>query len=123
LVAAGDTVNTLLLDRPPWDLCLDAGGNIAMASDPYSLAQDAASAIRTFLGECFYDTTLGIPYFNQILGQAPLITFMKAQFVAAALTVPEVVAAKAFIQSITNRVVSGQVQVTDSAGTVTVASF
>jgi hypothetical protein len=44
-------VNTLLLDVSSWDLCLDAAGNIAMASNPYSIAQDAASAIRTFAGD------------------------------------------------------------------------
>jgi hypothetical protein len=35
---------------------LDAEGNIAVASEPYSLAQDAASAIKTFAGEVFWDT-------------------------------------------------------------------
>ena len=43
-------MNTLLLDTLRWDLCLDVHGNIAVASDPYSVAQDVASAIRTFSG-------------------------------------------------------------------------
>ncbi|AJJ19826.1 hypothetical protein [Yersinia intermedia] len=54
--------NTLLLDRTAWDLVLDANGDIAMASLPYSIAQDVASAIKTFIGECWYDTSQGVPY-------------------------------------------------------------
>ncbi len=62
--------------------------NIAVATDPYSVAQDVASAVRTFVGECYYQTNLGIPYFQQILGQLPALAFVKAQICAAAATVP-----------------------------------
>ena len=116
-------MKTLLLDRTTNDLVLDANGNIAIASQPYSLAQSAASAIRTFLGEVYYDQTQGVPYWQQILGQNPPISLMKAKFVAAALTVPGVVSAKCFISSIQGRVVSGQVQVTDASGVTTAAAF
>ena len=110
--------NTLYLDPTAWDLALSASGDIAMASEPYALAQDAASAIRTFIGECWYDTTIGIPYWSQILGQQPPIELVKQWLIAAALTVPDVVAAQVFLTSI-NRVISGQVQVTNAAGVVT----
>ncbi len=43
--------STLLLDQVTWDLAVDTSGNIAVASDPYSQAQDAASSIKTFAGE------------------------------------------------------------------------
>jgi hypothetical protein len=115
--------NTLLLDTVSWDLLVDVNGNIAMASNPYSLAQDAASAIRTFLGELWYDTSQGIPYFQTVLGFTPPLSYIKAKLVAAALTVPEVTAAQCFISSIQGRVVSGQVQITTSAGQTGVASF
>lgn len=94
-----------------------------MATEPYALAQDAASAIKTFLGEVYYDTTLGIPYFEQILGYAPPISLMKAYFVQAALTVPGVIKAQAFITSWEGRVVEGQIQVYDAAGAIAVAGF
>lgn len=111
------TQNTLLLDQTIWDLCLDASGNIAMATPPYAVAQDAASAVRTFLGECWYNTALGIPYLGKILGVFPVpYALIKAQCVAAALTVPGVVSAQMFITSIKNRQLSGQLQVTDSNG-------
>ena len=78
-------MDTLLLDTVTWDLAVDALGNIAMASDPYAQAQDAASNIRTFAGEVYFNTTLGVPYWEQILGLAPPISVMKAHWNAAAL--------------------------------------
>ncbi|MDG4853802.1 MULTISPECIES: hypothetical protein [unclassified Mesorhizobium] len=116
-------MKTLLLDADTWDLVADASGNIAVADEPYALAQDAASAIRLFAGELYYDTTQGIPYFDQILGKAPPVSLMKAYFNRAALTVPGVVSAQTFIQSWTDRAVTGQVQVTDEAGNITAAGF
>lgn len=115
--------NTLLLDRGLWDLVTDAAGNIAMASPPYSLTQDVASAIKLFQGELWYDTIPGVPYFDQILGQAPPIPFLKAQIIAAALTVPGVVSAVCFISKIEGRTVNGQVIITDEAGNTTPVGF
>jgi hypothetical protein len=94
-----------------------------MASNPYSLAQDAASAIKTWSGECYFDTTQGIPYATEILGYNPPIELMKSQFVAAALTVPEVIAAKVYISGANNRLLSGQVHVTNNAGVTSKIGF
>ena len=121
-------MNTLFLNPTvnqigSWDLTLDSSANIAMASSPYSLAQDAASAIRTFLGEVYYDTTQGVPYWNGIIGVLPPIAYMKSQFIKAALTVPGVVAAQVFITGIVGRQVQGQVQVTDTNGVLSAAGF
>lgn len=116
-------MKSLLLDVETWDLAIDTSGNIAVASNPYAMAQDAACAIRLFQGELYFDTRPGIPYFQQILGHAPPISLMKAYFVRAALTVPGVVKARAFILEWTNRVVRGQVQITDENGTTSAASF
>ena len=117
-------MDTILLDRTTWDLVIDADGNIAKASQPYSLAQDAASAIKTFLGEVYFDTTIGIPYLTQIFGKQPSLAYLKAQFVAAALTVPDVASATCFLSQVTNRAVSGQVTVTSaSTGQTSTASF
>lgn len=116
-------MQTLLLDTVAWDLVLDAFGNIAVASDPYSQAQDAASAIRLFEGELFYDTTQGIPYWTSILGRTPPIALMKVKFVDAALSVPGVVQAQCFIAGITNRRVTGQVQLSNTNKQRSVAAF
>lgn len=117
-------MNTLYLAVPAWDLALDASGNIAIASEPYALAQDAASAIRTFLGEVWYDTTLGVPYLTQILGHSPPVELLKSLFVDAALTVPGIAQAQVFITSVSNRTVTGQVQCFDADGVfLSAASF
>ena len=108
--------NTLLLTQDIWDLCLDASGNIAMAQPPYALAQDAASSIRTFAGEVYYDTTRGVPYFAQILGQLPPVSLMKQQFTDAALLVPGVASAQTFITGFSGRKISGQAQITTTSG-------
>jgi hypothetical protein len=117
-------VQTLLLDTQTWDLVIDAHGNIAVASDPYSLAQDAASAIKLFQGELWYDTTQGVPYFAGILGTLPPAALIKNKFVAAALTVPGVVSAQCFLSALTpQRQLSGQVQIKTSSGITAVTLF
>jgi hypothetical protein len=116
-------MKTLLLDQSTWDLVIDSAGNIAVASDPYALAQDAASAIKLFLGELWYDTTKGVPYFSTILGRAPPSTLLQAKFQKAALSVPGVTAARVIISSINGRSVSGQVQVTNATGSTATATF
>lgn len=115
----------MLLDVVTWDLVTDAHNDIAAASAPYALAQDAASADRTFLGEVFWDTTIGVPYLTQILAKRPSLALVKAQLVAQAETIPGVASAKVFISAISDRVVEGQVQVTpeDTSLPTAVASF
>jgi hypothetical protein len=116
-------MQTLLLDNQSWDLTVDTAGNIAVASDPYSQAQDAASAIRTFEAEVYFDTTLGIPYFQQVLGYAPPLSLLKAYFNSSALTVPGVTNAQSFIISWQDRTIRGQVQIKNDAGQVSAAGF
>lgn len=110
--------STLLLDVSLWDLTLDANNNIAVAGPPYALAQDVASACRTVLAEVYYDTTIGVDYFGEIFGQTPPAAVFQEQFVAAALTVPDVVTAACIIEvyDATNREAMAQVQFTDGGG-------
>lgn len=122
-------MRTILLGVNTWDLLLDASGNIAAASEPYSQAQDAASACRTFsdirsndTGECWYNTTLGVGY-KAMLGRAPNAPLIKAKMVSQALLVPGVVAAKVFITGVADRRVTGQIQLTTEDGTTQTAAF
>jgi hypothetical protein len=108
--------STLLLDQTAWDLVVDARGNIAVAAEPYALAQDAASAIKTFQGECFWDTTVGVPYLSQILGRLVPLPLLKQALIKAALTVPGVVSAQIFVSALNERTLRGQVQVTSTSG-------
>lgn len=109
-------MNTLLLDTQIWDLCLDASANIAVASEPYAIAQDVASALKLFAGELWYDNTRGIPYFENVLGQYPPSGYLIAQFEAAALTVPGVVQAQCINLQLNNRQLTGSVEVIDLTG-------
>ena len=112
---------SLALDSS-WNLFADSAGNLALVTGNAALAQDAATACRLWTNEYFYATNIGIPYQN-IIGAAPNFTALKAFWVAAALTVPGVVSAKAFIAGFENRQVTGQIQVTGADGTVAAANF
>jgi hypothetical protein len=116
-------MDTIFLSTNAWDLTLDSSRNIAMAGNPYSLAQDATSACRTAVGEMIYAPTEGIPYLTQVLGQLPPLNDLRAMYVAAAMAVPDVVAAQVFFSSFNNRTLSGQLQVADRAGVITATGF
>jgi hypothetical protein len=109
--------NTLLLVVDAWDICLDARGNIAMATPPYSRAQSVANALRLFAGELWYNTAAGIPYFEEILGHAPPVSAFEQYMVRAALTVPGVAEAQCTISGIEGRVLTGSVTFTSDDGT------
>ncbi|SIO72592.1 hypothetical protein SAMN05444172_9046 [Burkholderia sp. GAS332] len=104
----------LLLDGSAWDLRLEANGDIACATEPYQIAQDVASAIRTFRGECWYQTSLGLPYWQNILGAPPLASFIQSEIVQAALTVPSATAATVMSLVFDDRQMSGTVEVADA---------
>lgn len=113
-------MSSLYINPLTRDLDIDAAGNIAVATGAYALAQDAACAIKTRLGEVYYETTLGI---DGILGESPSATLIKSKLVAAALSVDGVASAQVFITSWVNRVVTGQVQISDTAGAFATVGF
>lgn len=115
--------NSLLLDQSAWDLVLDINGNIALASAPYSIAQDVASATRTFIGECWYNTSLGLPYWQQILGKLPPLQFISQKMVEQCLIIPNVSSAKVTFQSFTDRELIGQIEIIDTDGTINNVAF
>ncbi len=108
--------STLLLNRQGWDACLDASGNVALATEPYSQVQDAASACRVFRGEEYYNTAAGVPYFTAILGKFQPTQILKASLEAAALGVPGVTAARVILSAMQDRTLSGQVQIMTASG-------
>ena len=115
--------NTLLLDRDKWDLVLDAFGNIAMGAPPYALAQDVASAIKLFSGELWYNQTLGIPYFDQILGHTPPTSLVTGLMEQAAMRVPGVVSANCVINNVSSRTVVSTLNFTDESGGANSVNF
>lgn len=115
--------STLLLDRSGWDLCIDALGNIALASDPYATLQNAASAVRVFSGEAYYDTTIGIPFLDAVFNGSMPVAVLRETMAREAKAVPGVTAASIAIASITARAVVGQLQVTLADGTTQTAAL
>lgn len=107
---------TLLLDQTKWDLVIDSAGNIACSDPPYALAQDVASAVRLFLGELWYDTQKGIPYFADVLGHLPPPSLVIGYVERAALGVPGVVSALCELTSFTAREITGRVKFIDETG-------
>lgn len=114
---------TLLLNPQTWDLLVASSGDIAVASAPYAQAQNAACAIKLFLGEDYYDIQRGVPYWEQVLGRWPPVSLMKALFIQAAMTVPFVKSAQCFIESIEDRRPKGQVLVTLDSGAIAAAEL
>lgn len=109
--------NTLLLDQSAWDLVLDATGNIAVGAPPYSLAQDVASACRLFLGELWYSSEKGIPYFEDVLGHAPPLALIAGHLERAAMSVPGVKSAQCIINDYRGgREASGVILFIDETG-------
>jgi hypothetical protein len=102
--------STFLLDAENWDLAVDALGNIAVATEPYAQAQDVASECRVYSGECYYDTTRGIPYATQILGKQQPVQVLKQGLIDAAALVPGVTQIRVFLTSVKDRKLGGQVQ-------------
>lgn len=106
-----------------WDLMLDGSGNVATAAGGAAIAQDVASAISTFLGEAYYDTTLGVPWLSQVFAKGFAPSLVKALLVKAALTVPGVVKAQVTQLTFTGRTITGTVEVIDTAGQAHGVSF
>lgn len=108
--------DTLLLNPETWDLLIDSNGSIALASDPWSLAQDVASSVRTFEGECWYNTDKGIPYFEEILGHFPPMSLIRKRMEDEAETVDGVITARATITNLIDRNLTGAIEFIDATG-------
>jgi hypothetical protein len=111
-------MDTLKLDPNTWDLMLDANGNIAVATGKEAIAQDVASQGRLFLGELWYDTTQGLPYFEAVLGHAPPRAFVNAKYQEAGLLVPNTTK---IVPNLTfpiprTRILGGTLTITDDLG-------
>ncbi len=114
---------SLSLNAATWDIGLDAYGNIATITEPQRVAQDVACACKVFYGELFWNTGVGVPYLQSILGQQPTLAYVTGQLQNAALTVPGVTAATAVLTGITARQAQGSVYVTTVDGATIVVTL
>lgn len=112
------------LDVSSWDLTLDGNRDIAIADEAYSVAQDVASACLVFSGECYYDTTLGIPWKSEALGKRPTPSFISQKLQTEALKLPIVERALANVFFDKNtRQMRGTIRVTDIYGNTSQATL
>jgi hypothetical protein len=115
--------DSLLLDVDTWDLIIDADRNMALCAAPYAVAQDVASAVRTFTDEVIFDLNVGIPYFEEILGNTPPLQLVQGRITTEALTVPNVSQARTLINKSREGAISGEIQIIDTAGEALNVSF
>lgn len=116
------TKSLLLTDQ--WDITLDDSGNIGSTANPYAVAQDVACACSTFMGEAWYDTTLGIPYYERIVGHWPGTQLINTKMQSEALRLPYV--QSAFCTTIVgkaDRKASGVMTITDTNNVQTTINF
>ncbi|WP_369788290.1 hypothetical protein [Rouxiella sp. WC2420] len=108
---------SLHLEASSWDITLDDLGNIKTTQNPYAVAQDVACACSTFLGEAWYDTTLGIPYFERILGHWPGTQLITSKLQSEALKLSYVQSASGTVViGRSSRLASGVLTITDTNG-------
>ncbi|MGP4254566.1 hypothetical protein [Escherichia coli] len=106
---------SFLLDTESWDLSLDETGSIARTENPYAVAQDAACACSTFLGECWYDTSLGVPYYQRILGHWPGTQLINTKLASEAKKLPYVQSAFCTVTvANSDRTATGVMTITDT---------
>jgi hypothetical protein len=111
---------SLVLNWDTWDLQLDSNNNLALWTDyNSSVAQDAACAIKTFLGDCWYNNTLGLPYFQKVFGQQPPLSYISAKIIAQCLTMANITRAVVLTLG-TKTVLIGATKLTQLTGTVLV---
>ena len=75
------------LNTSSWDVYLDQNGDMFLGDEDSSIAQDVASAVRTFEGECWYNTELGMPYFQSIFGRSPPNSLVVSNITTQAFTI------------------------------------
>lgn len=115
---------SMQLNTAAWDIALDDTGSLAIASNPYAVAQDVACACSTFLGEAWYDTTLGIPYYERILGHWPGTQLINTKMQTEALKLDYVQSAACTVTvGKQDRLASGVMTITDQNNVESTVQF
>ena len=73
------------------DIYLDHLGNLSVSFDLQAVLQDCAQKAKTRLGECVFNTNVGIPFFETVWIGTPNIPQFQAALRAAFLSVDGVV--------------------------------
>ncbi len=110
-------MSDLTMDLSTNDL-LVTNGDLSLVSGVDAITQDLQQSLQVWAGEWFLDTTVGIPYRQQILVKNPNLDLVQADLVNAALSVPGIteVTSFTFNYDSTNRSITVQIEANTSSG-------
>ena len=100
------------------DIYMDASGNLAIGEGLTAGANISKNAVLVTLGECEFNTTKGIPYFETIFADYPLIDLFQAAIIRTVESLPFVNRASNFQYSINNGVFSYSVKENTNLGDI-----
>lgn len=112
---------SLPLKTDAWDIYLNSNGDMFLADNDSSIAQDVASSVRTFSGECWYNTTLGMPYFESIFGKNPPQSFVVDNIKTQAFTIVEVNSVNVLGVGLVDRTLKGVIVLNAPSAPITVS--
>src|SRR6478752_2230488 len=97
----GDLSLDLVASSATYGDLLVAGGDLVLTSDvdprgAHPVLQDILTRLRTFQGEWFLDTTIGVPYYQTILVKAPDMTAIATALKDQILSTPGVLTLNQF---------------------------
>lgn len=101
-----------LLLTNDWDITLDSAGNLAIADNNYSIAQDVASAVKLFTNDAYFDTQAGIPHFEISLKRNVSASVVRARIKEAAENVLGVKSATVDLIEISNNTLRAEILIT-----------
>ncbi len=79
----------LQLDIDDWDLTFPAGStDLTLVSGVDAIRQHLSQRLKTFMGEWFLDTRIGVPYFQQVLVKNPDPVVLDSVFKAVIVNTP-----------------------------------
>lgn len=103
---------------------LVTNGDLSLVTGSDAIAQDLQQTMQVWAGEWFLDTTVGIPYRQQILVKNPNMDVVQADLVNAAAAVPGIIQiiSVEFTYSSTNRSLSVSIEAQASNGQTVTAN-
>lgn len=88
------------------DIYLDAGNNLAIGEGLTAGANISKNAVLVTLGELEFNTTGGVPYFETIFNDFPLVDLFQAAVIRTVENLPFVTRTSNFSYSVNNGVFS-----------------
>lgn len=106
------------------DDILIQNGNVSFVRGIDAIKQHLTIRLRTFAGEWFLNTKIGIPYFTDVFKKSPDLTVLNSVFTKAILDTPGIISLNALSFDLINtRQLSITLSATTSAGVLDYSGF